>query len=829
MRKWVRWTLRRLPATVLVLAGGLAHASSPGEPQAFDSGWLFARDAQPGAELPGFPDKDWQSVTLPHDWSIAGPFDPKYNARMGGLPVHGTGWYRKHFTIPASVRGKVVRLRFDGAISNSSIWVNGQLIGKRPNGYLAMDYDISKFLNYGGSNVVSVELEPQNASSRWYTGAGINRDVWLEIDDPVHLDKAETVLTMPHVDHASATLAVSAAIDVPPEGARRTALIMQLVNAAGEVVSTNRAPVQALERSTIATVPARIMIARPHLWSVDDPYLYTLHLSLVRDGQTIDTMTLPVGLRSVVFTANDGMLLNGQRVPIRGVCMHEDNGALGTVANRRAIERKLQLFKAMGVNAIRTSHNPPPPVLVELANQMGFLLDVEAFDAWRVPKKGAENGYNVDFDTWHERDLSDMIKQYRNAPSVMMWSIGNEVADQATRAGASTARELATIARRIDPTRPVTAAYNVYPTAEVNGLTDALDIVGLNYKADLYADTKRRHPEWIVMGSETASTVSTRGVYHLPLVKYDRHPDLTISSYDNIGPPWSDLPDYEWQKLAETPAILGEFIWTGIDYLGEPTPYGGRDNIDGGTWNSDWPARSSTFGAIDLAGFPKDRFFLYQSHWTTRPMVHLLPDWNWPGKEGEPIPVMVYTNGDSAELFLNGQSLGIKVKGRDTVPLPVIKRFSASGIINSPYRLLWDVPYSPGTLKVVAYRNGKAIAQDTVVTAGPPARVVLSPDRSQIAADGRDLSFVTATIVDKDGNIVPGATNLIRFKVTGAGQIAAVDNGDATSLDPFQANFRSAYHGKALLIVRSNDAPGAIEVVASSERLKSGEATLSAR
>lgn len=815
-------------AVVLGLAG-TASTSLAGEPELFVDGWVFARDEQAGAELPDFSDATWKPVDLPHDWAIAGPFDPQYRAMVGGLPIYGVGWYRKHFTVPASDEGKVIRIRFDGAMAESSVWVNGQLVGERPNGYVVVEYDVSKLLNYGGDNVIAVKLAPQVDSARWYTGAGINRDVWIEVDEPVHFDRRETVLTMPEVSDASATVSIDTAVRMPQGTKKNVPLMLRLLDADGKPVASARVGVATPDDQGLAKVAQQLTIPRPHLWSPDQPYLYKLEFTLGSGKKPADTMSLPVGLRSIVFTPNDGMLINGQRVSIRGVCIHDDNGALGAVDNHRALQRKLQLFKELGVNAIRTSHNSPSPVLVQLANEMGFLLNVESFDVWRQAKNDMPNAYNLHFDEWHERDLVDMIKTFRNDPSVMMWSTGNEVVEQKSPDGEDIGKMLNEIVHRTDPTRPTSFGINFYEDSEKNGLFKGVDIVGLNYKSGYYGRFKHDYPDQMVMGSETASMYSSRGVYHLPFEGYERHPEMTVSSYDIISAIWGELPDYGWAKMAENPAVLGEFVWTGIDYLGEPSPYFGEDVNEGGKWNSDWPARSSTFGMIDLAGFPKDRYYLYQSQWTEKPMVHLLPDWNWPGKEGQPIPVMVYTNGDSAELFLNGKSLGTKVMGKDKVTLPVTNRWAPIDEFDTPYRLRWDVPYEPGTLKVVAYRDGKPVVEKQVVTSGVPAKVEMTPDRATIAADGRDLSYVTITITDADGNIVPYAENLVRFSITGPGEIAGVDNGDATSLDPFQANFRRAYHGKALVILRSTGEPGSFTLNAVSERLDSAEVTIEAK
>jgi len=508
------------------------------------------------------------------------------------------------------------------------------------------------------------------------------------------------------------------------------------------------------------------------------------------------------------------------------VCNHHDLGALGTAVSRRATERQLEILRKMGANAIRTSHNPPSPELLEAADRMGFLVMDEAFDMWGMTK--VKNGHGKYFDEWGERDLRDLIRRDRNHPSVVMWSIGNEILEQAKEDGWKVAKRLTDICHEEDPTRPVTAGFNQVDNAIRNGLADQVDIPGFNYGVRDYAKILAAHPGWTIVGAETASCISSRGVYHLPIEKYEKHPSLQLTSYDVISPRWAYCPDVEFAGLETSPAVLGEFVWTGFDYLGEPTPYFAWDQPRD---EKDWPARSSYFGIVDLAGFPKDRFYLYQSQWTDRtkePMVHLLPHWNWAGREGQPIPVMAYTNTEEVELLLNGRSLGRKKKG-EPFAMPVGQKISDDLRFTSRYRLVWEVPYAPGTLKAVAYTAGKPVASAEMTTAGSPSGVVLAPDRGTIRADGEDLSFVTVRIEDASGNLVPGADNLVKFSVEGAGRIAAVDNGNAASLEPFQADQRRAFSGLALLIVRSKRGErGEIRVTAKSDGLAAAGAVLRA-
>jgi beta-galactosidase len=530
----------------------------------------------------------------------------------------------------------------------------------------------------------------------------------------------------------------------------------------------------------------------------------------------LDRYVSPFGIRSIEFDKNKGFLLNGRSLKMQGVCMHHDLGALGTAVNRRATERQLQIMKGLGVNAIRTSHNPPSPELLEFCDKVGLLVMDEAFDMWQRPK--VPNGHGKYFDQWGETDLRDMIRRDRNHPSIVLWSIGNEILEQANPEGWRIAKKLTDICHEEDRTRPVTAGFNQSTNAIRNQLAAQVDIPGFNYKPTEYAQILKDHPDWIIFGAETSSCVSSRGVYHLPIEKYEKHPSLQLTSYDVIAPSWAYTPDVELDVQQRMPNVLGEFVWTGFDYIGEPTPYfNGR-----GANETDWPSRSSYFGIVDLAGFPKDRYYLYKSVWTTEPMVHVLPHWNWSGREGQNIPVMAYTNCDEVEVFLNGKSLGRKARGSEPVVLPVGPNVSKEGKFSSKFRLLWQVAYEPGTLRVVGYKGGKPVANEEVRTAGAPARISMAPDRSIIAADGSDLSFLTVRIEDKDHNLVPAADNLVQFKIEGPGKIAAVDNGNPASTESFQASERKAFSGLCLIIVRSQRGQaGRIRITAASGNLES--------
>jgi beta-galactosidase len=568
----------------------------------------------------------------------------------------------------------------------------------------------------------------------------------------------------------------------------------------------------------------RLVVPGPERWDIEHPRLYRA-VSVVKEGSaTVDRYETRFGIRRIAFDPVQGFELNGRRRRLQGVCLHHDLGALGTAVSRRATERQLQIMKAMGANAIRTSHNPPSPELLDVADELGLVVMDEAFDMWCKPK--VPNGHGKYFGEWGETDLRDMIRRDRNHPSVVLWSVGNEILEQGDPTGWKVAQRLTAICHEEDSTRPVTAALNQAESAIANGLAAELDVPGFNYQAPHYQEIAKDHPHWTIVAAETASCVSSRGVYHLPIEKYDKHPSRELTSYDIISPPWAYAPDVEFEALRKTPRILGEFVWTGFDYLGEPTPYFDGDKPRD---PNDWPARSSYFGIVDLAGFPKDRYFLYRSVWTEEPMVHLLPHWTWPERGQMSIPVMAYTNADSVELFLNGRSLGRKERGAEPVVMPVGEKGGPGKTFASRFRLRWDVPYRPGTLKALAFRGGQVVASDEVRTAGVPARIVLIPDRSRIAPDGEDLSFVTVRVEDREGNLGPEADNLLRFTLEGPGRIAGVDNGNPATVEPFQARERKAFHGLALLIVRADRGPGgAIRIKAVSEGLEPADSVVTA-
>jgi beta-galactosidase len=789
-----------------------------------DFGWRFLKGDAPGAEAPSFDDASWRAQDLPHDWCIEGPFDWKWGHDFGFLPCAGVGWYRKHFRVPESARGRFVSVEFDGAMSNARVWLNGQEVGGRPYGYIGFAFDLTPHLRYGAdANVLAVRLSPEEKSSRWYPGAGIYRHVWLDAVGPVHVARWGTYVRTPEVTDVRATVAVRTEVRIRRAAPAPVVLETEIVDAQGTVVARARSE-RTLAAAETDSAEQSMTVERPERWDVDRPYLYRL-VTTIREGATVlDRTETRFGIRSIAFEAANGFRLNGRRVPIQGVCMHHDLGALGAAVSRRGIERQLQILKTMGVNAVRTSHNPPAPELLDLADEMGIVVMDEAFDMWGKPK--LPNGHGKYFAEWGERDLRDMIRRDRNHPSVVLWSIGNEILEQGDPDGWKEAKRLVAIVRDEDPTRPTTAGMNQSENAIKYGMAAEVDVPGFNYAPMNYAQIAKDHPDWPIVGSETSSAVSSRGVYHLPVEPYDTHPSLQVTSYDIVSASWAYEPDFEWLSLAKTPRIAGEFVWTGFDYIGEPTPFHDWKKPPN---KAEYPARSAYFGIVDLAGFPKDRYFLYQSQWTKAPMVHLLPHWNWAGRERQPVPVIAYTNGDAVELFLNGRSLGRKRKGVDTVTIPVRPRISKEPTFASPYRLRWDVPYEPGTLRAVAFRDGAPVATQEVRTAGAPARIVLVPDRERLSADGDDVSFVTVRVEDADGTLCPTADTLVRFAVEGPGRVVAVDNGNPASVESFQAPERKAFNGLALVVVRTQKgSPGSIRLRATAAGLRAAETTLTA-
>ena len=806
-----RKRLSGLLAAVVVFV--LLQGCSQPEPRthvSFNDGWKFALAAGNDLWQPGFNDSGWRELDLPHDWSIEGEFSEKHPASPGGgaLPG-GIGWYRKTFRVSSDDKEKLTYVCFDGVYRNSEVWINGNYLGKRPYGYSSFRYDLTPYLKYGEEdNLLAVKVDNSlQPNSRWYSGSGIYRNVWLTTTGKIAVDQWGTFVTTPEVTPESALLRVTTRVSNSTGSRAGIRLETTVYDSDNKKVAS--AKTDQLELSAAGTtVTQELTVRRPRLWSLGNTNLYKV-VTIIRSGQLLaDRYETVTGIRSFEFDAERGFILNGEPVTIRGVCNHHDLGCLGAAVNTRAIERQLEILKEMGCNGIRTSHNPPAPELLDLCDRMGFIVMDEAFDMWKVKKTDFD--YGLDFDEWHRRDLEAMVLRDRNHPSVFVWSIGNEVMEQWERdgSGEAIATELAAIVRSLDDTRPVTAACNDPSPHNPVIASGALDLIGFNYRDTLWTRFPQTFPGGKFIGTETTSALATRGSYDLPSdvvrrwpARWDQpfrdgNPDLTCSAYDNCSAPWGTTHRDSWRLIEDNAFLTGMYIWTGFDYLGEPTPY----------W---WPARSSYFGIIDLAGFPKDVYWFYQSEWTDKDVLHIFPHWNW--NPGQTVDVWAFTNCDEVELFLNGVSLGKQSKGEND------------------FNLVWKVPYEEGTLLGVGYRSGAEIMRSTVSTAGEPAALVLSPDRSEINADGSDLSFITVTVVDRNNNLVPHAGNMINFSLEGPGIIAGVDNGSQTSMEPFKADYRKAYNGKCLMVLKAGREKGEIRITASSEGLPDATCTVKAR
>ncbi|TNJ46574.1 DUF4982 domain-containing protein [Tamlana fucoidanivorans] len=816
MRHLKRTVILTFCLSIFIFFSCHSEKLQPTKDQNFNKDWLFKKGALSNGETTDLDDSAWRKLNLPHDWAIEGPFSNTYNARTGGLPVHGEAWYRKHFSVNPLEKGKRISIEFDGAMNNAKVWLNGHYIGERPYGYIGFELDLTEHIKFGEDNLIAVQLTPQDLAARWYSGAGIYRNVRLKINNPVHIPQYGTYVTTPEVSKEKALINIKTKVVSFDSKTSKAVLKTSIHDENGLIVAENN---QDITLSSEVDTEVLLTVNNPNLWDITTPVLYQAKSMVYIDNQLVDTYITHFGIRSIAFDKDKGFMLNENQVELNGVCMHHDQGPLGAAINYRAKERQMQIMKSMGVNALRTSHNPPSPEMLEVCDKLGILVIVEAFDEWKMGK--VPNGYNQYFDQWHETDLRDMIKRDRNHPSVIMWSIGNEILEQGKKDGWKIAKQLNDICHDEDPTRPTTVGFNYFPAPFENHLAEHVDIVGMNYWPEQYNSILENNPDMIVYGSETSSQTSSRGVYHLPIAFKEQHETNHVSSYDvTVGPPWAYAPDIEFDAQAKEPRSLGEFIWTGFDYLGEPTPYGGRDNSTNGYWNDDWPSRSSYFAPVDLCGFPKDRYYLYQSQWTSKPMVHVLPHWNWEGKEGQDIPVFAYTNAEEVELFVNGASYGKKVKGKDVTEIPAEYHDYKKGWYKSKYRLSWQVPYQPGSIKVVAYTDNKIVATKEIKTADKPAKLTLIADRTEIQADGTDLSFVTVKIEDENGNLCPLASNLVNFSIDGEATLAAVGNGDQTSLASFQANERKAFNGLCMLIIKSTENSGIVKITASSEGLQ---------
>ena len=785
-----------------------------------------------------FNDEQWRKLNLPHDWSIEGGFSEEHPAGSGGgaLPG-GIGWYRKSFIIDKELEGKKIFIDFDGVYMNSEVWVNGNYLGKRPYGYISFRYDLTPHLNFGGDNIIAVRVDNSlQPNSRWYSGSGIYRNVWLTVVNPVYVDLWGTFVTTPQVNSERAVVNVATKIKNESEIDVNVTLRSTIIDTSGKrMVSTESE--ENLVVGSVKEVSHDIELTNPHIWSIEDPYLYTVESEVYVDGKLTDNYSTPLGIRSFSFDPEKGFFLNGEATKIKGVCMHHDLGCLGAAVNTRAIERQLEILKEMGGNGIRTAHNPPAPELLELCDRMGFIVMNETFDIWR--KRMNEFDYSHHFNEWHERDLTDHMLRDRNHPSVFMWSIANEVMEQWTHAEMDTidlkmanillnlqrseldqsaldeelsfnsmlTQKLTGLAKSLDPTRPITAGNNETNPWNHLFLADTLDIIGINYHLEDFDSVRARYPNRPFIATETTSALATRGYYRMPSdstyiwpVRWDIpffDSTYSCSSYDNNHVPWGSTHEETWRKVKNNDYVSGMYIWTGFDYIGEPTPF----------W---FPARSSYFGVVDLAGFPKDAFYFYKSEWTEEPMLHIFPHWNW--EVGQEIDIWAYyNNADEVELFLNDVSQGVRKKEKEV------------------FHVSWRLTFDPGTIKVISRKGGKEVMSVERHTADEPYQIRLTADREVINNDGVDLSFVTVEVLDKDGNLCPNADNQIYFELSGNGKIVGVDNGNPVSLESFVEPQRKAFYGKCLVVVQGGKELETIQLKAVSENLESANINISVR
>lgn len=813
---------------MLLLGACSSLPSEPREKLSFNEGWLFSLMDDSLAARPEFVDSGWRKLNLPHDWAIEGDFSQDNPSGTGGgaLPG-GIGWYRKTFVAENKDKGKHFRIEFDGVYMNSEVFINGTCLGKRPYGYISFSYDLTPYLKWGEKNVIAVRVDnAEQPNSRWYSGCGIYRNVWLLKTGDVRVAEWGTYVTTEKVDRQGAFLNLVTTLE--NTGKQNDDVIVRSVlkDAEGKEVAQVESPASAVAEKSVEIVQ-KLEVSSPQLWDVEHPYLYSLVTEVVKDGQCVDRYVTPVGIRTFSFDAAKGFVLNGKPTKINGVCMHHDLGCLGAAVNVRAMERQLQMLKEMGCNGIRCSHNPPAPEWLDLCDRMGFIVMDEAFDMWR--KKKTAYDYSLYFNEWHERDLHDFILRDRNHPSVFMWSIGNEVLEQWSDAQADTlsleeanlilnfghsadmlakegevsvnsllTKKLADFVKALDPTRPVTAGCNEPNPANHLFRSGALDIIGYNYHSANIPDVPRNFPGKPFIITESNSALMTRGYYRMPSDEMFIWPErwdkpfydatFACSSYDNCHAPWGNTHEENLLLTKKNDFISGQYVWTGFDYIGEPTPYG-------------WPARSSYFGIIDLAGFPKDVYYLYQSEWSNKQVLHLFPHWNWTA--GQNVDMWCYYNqADEVELFVNGKSQGVKAKDENHL------------------HVVWRVKYEPGSVKVVARKDGKVVGEKEIQTAGEPEKIRLIPDRNTLNADGKDLSFVTVEIVDAEGNLCPLADNLVHFEVEGNLFIAGVDNGSQTSMERFKDNKRKAFNGKCLVVLQNDGRNGAARLKAVAEGLK---------
>ncbi|WP_329342474.1 DUF4982 domain-containing protein [Streptomyces sp. NBC_00663] len=835
-------------ASAAEAAGGAAGRSTV----ALRDGWRFAlvdpggitdpTGAFAGAADPAYDDSAWREVAVPHDWSIELAPTTQHGTTSGtGFFPGGLGWYRLSFTLPPGCAGKRVAVEFDGVYMDSYVYCNGTEVGRHPYGYTGFAFDLTELLHTDGTteNVIAVKVQNRLPSSRWYSGSGIYREARLVVTEPVHVERWGTQVTTPDITEERAVVRVRTSVVNASGTASRVEIRSTVKDARGRKVTRTASTVDLTDK---ATETHELTVPEPRLWDFADPHRYTLLTELRVDGRTVDTHRTPFGIRTVRIDPDEGFHLNGVHTKLKGVDLHHDLGALGAAVSVEAIRRQMTIMKSMGVNAFRTSHNPPSPEMIRVCEELGIVMMVEAFDCWRSPKTRYD--YGRFFDEWSDRDIAEMVRAARNSPAVIMWSIGNEISEFTSTAGLTIADRLIAGIKAHDDTRPVVIGSHRHRTVPTPGtpadlILAKLDGLGLNYNTAKSVDALHaRYPHLFLFESESSSETSTRGAYQEPehLNTGENHTPgkRAVSSYDNNLASWTMSGEYGHKKDRDRKWFTGQFLWSGIDYIGEPAPY------------DVFPVKASFFGAVDTAGFPKDMYYLFQSQWVEEPMVHLLP-MTWNHEEGDTVEVWAYSNVDTVELFLNGKSLGVrKFDTKTTVDgRRYLETTEATGddktFTDGPYpgsytspngsagklHLTWKVPYRAGELRAVARRGGKVVATDVLRTAGAAHAVRLTADRKSVAADGRSLVFVTAEIVDARGVVVPDAEELISFEVKG-GSLAGLDNGRQESAERYQASTRTAFHGKALAVVRSGAEPGALKVTGRAEGLRSDSVTLRA-
>ncbi|MDD6780222.1 MAG: DUF4982 domain-containing protein [Prevotellaceae bacterium] len=785
----------RIKLTIAALAFTAITNAQQRQMLTLTEGWQFSRD-----------NASWKSVNIPHDWAIAGPFDKKWDlqyvaieqngekekseksGRSGALPWIGEGHYRTSVTLPQGYTNAT--LMVDGAMSNAHVRVNGKELAYWPYGYNAFNVNIPLTPEISTLNI-EIDLNNVEESSRWYPGGGLYRPVRLLLNGDTRFEPWQTYIRTIDATEKQATLEVKAKV-IGKQG-KTEAL---LADAEGRIVASASVP-----PTKDGNMMMRLWFDNPKLWSPESPYLYTLTMNQYADGKLLDTESHKVGIRTISVTKEGGFQLNGKSRKIKGVCLHHDLGPLGAAENKAALIRQIKTMKAMGCDAIRTAHNMPSTMQMDICDSLGMMVMAESFDMWIYPK--CKNGYAKFFKEWSDRDIENLVLHHRNHPSIIMWSIGNEIPEQWSEEGVKISRHLQDICHRLDPSRTVTQGMDRAEAALKSGFAQVMDVPGFNYRVHKYEKNIAQLPQGFLLGSETASTVSSRGVYKFPVVVSDNavYADGQCSSYDTEYCSWSNLPDDDWRCQEDYPWVIGEFVWTGYDYLGEPTPY-----------DTYWPSRSSYFGICDLAGLPKDRYYLYRSHWRTDDhTIHVLPHWTWPGREGKVTPVYCYTDAPEAELFVNDKSQGRISHNKESR----LDRF----------RLRWNnVKYQPGELRVVAYNaDGSVMGETKVKTAGEPAALQLdvecpSSDDNTLKADGSDLAYITVSLTDKAGTFCPTLDDDITLSVEGAGTFEAACNGDATSLQSMREPTMKLFSGKAVFVVRSTKDSGTIKVTATDKK-----------